>query len=301
MRLTRVSLYSSNLSEAISFSLRYADPEAQYIIRSILGLDAEEIIPKFYGTSLATKSRYYDFGLKARELVMRIVMNPNFRIDESYSDVRDELYRAIASTRTGLVVLHFLSGGTTVSRISGFVTKFEASYFVEVPEVQLTIKCDDPMFRAINPVVLDADDLPTANPVILADSLSTAPHGFKMRVEFTASVPSFHIQDKQTSPEWMFTITPATAFAARDVLTISSDFSNKAVYYEKWSSVSPLEPGQELTPEEQDLLAPVPILDRIAPTSIWPIMFPGANNFWFPEIASFKWLSLEWYAAYWGV
>lgn len=282
MRLTRMSLYASDLSEAISFSLRGADPEAQYIVRNIVGLDAEEIVPKFYGSSLATKLRYYDFGLKARDIVMRIVLNPNFGIDEGYSDVRDQLYKAISATRTGLIALHFLAGATTVAKISGFITKFESSYFVEVPEVQLTIHCDDPMFKAINPVDLDSSELSPTNPVLIADSLSTAPHGFMMEVTFKANVPSFTIQDVENNPEWKFKITPAGGFVTGDVLYLSSDYSNKALYMVRGGVTTQL-------------------MDRIDPTSIWPILFPGANSFWFVDLASINWNLVEFYAAYWGV
>lgn len=282
MRLTRVSLYSSDLSEAISFSLRYADPEAQYIVRNIMGLDAEELVPKFYGSGLASRSRFYDFGLKARDIVMRIVLNPNFRIDESYSDVRDELYKSISSTRTGIVVLHFLSGATTVARIQGFITKFEANYFVELPEVQMTIRCDDPMFRSINPVVLDSGDLPAANPIVIADSLSTAPHGFELQVTFKATAASFTIQDVQNNPEWKFKVTPNGGFVSGDVLYLSSDYSNKYLYMMRGAVRTDL-------------------MDRIDPTSMWPILFPGANYFWFVDLASFNWNVVEFDAAYWGV
>lgn len=283
MRVTSVEMYSPNFAEAITFSLRDSDPTARYMVRSIVGLDAEEIIPKFYGSGLQTNSRFYDFGLKARDIVIRIVLNPNFRTDESYSDVRDTLYRAISATRTGQVVLHFHSGGTIVSRIFGSIVKFEVPYFVKLPEVQITIRCDDPMFRAINPVVFTSLELPTTNPVIIPDSLSTAPHGFNFRVTFTAASPSFTIQDVPTSPEWKFTVAPGGGFAIGDVLYMSSDYSNRTLYY---------------------LIGGVtnnPLLNRIEPTSIWPIMFPGANSFHFADIAKINWNSLEYYAAYWGV
>ena len=121
MRVTSVGLYSSNFEEAITFSLRDADPNAQYMVRTIIGIDAQEIIPKFYGFGLQSKQRLYDFGMKARDIVIRAVLKPRFNLDESYSDIRDELYRAISANRTGIVVLHFNSGATTVAKIPGFI------------------------------------------------------------------------------------------------------------------------------------------------------------------------------------
>jgi hypothetical protein len=285
MRLTRLSLYSSDLSEAISFSLRYADPEAQYIVRSIVGLDAEEIISKFYGFGLKTKPRFYDLSLKPRDIVMRISLNPNFRIDESYSDVRDQLYRAISATRSGLVTIHLLSGATTVAKIQGYISKFESSYFVETPEVQLTIRCDDPMFRAINPVSLDGDDISSVSPMVIGDSLSTAPHGFTMKTTLQFSGTVFNIQDDPTNPEWKFTVTPlAPGFQNGDELYLSSEYSDKALYMVRAGVTTYL-------------------ADKIAPSSVWPLLFPGANEFYFvvqqPGYVVVD--EVEFYPAYWGV
>lgn len=282
MRVTAVDLYSPTFTEAISFSLRDNDPTARYMVRNILGLDAEEITPKFYGFGLLTKPKYYEFGLKARDIVIRVVLNPQFIIDEEYSDVRDELYRAISATRTGQIVLHFRSGGTIVSRIFGFITKFEVPYFVRLPEVQLTIRCDDPMFRAINPVEFTTDDLPVANPIYIPDSLSTSPHGFSMQVTFTATSPSFTMQDDATTPEWKFKVTPSGGFLTGDVLYFSSDYTNKYLYMIR-SGVTTY------------------LVDKIEPSSIWPILFPGTNTFYILEIASIDWNILQFYAAYWGV
>lgn len=285
MRVTNVALYS-NYVEMINFSLRNTDPTAQYMVKAIAGLDAEELIPKFYGFGLQTKPKFYDFGMKPRDIVMRIVLNPRFILGEAYSDVRDELYKAISSNRTGLIVLHFRSGATTVSRIMGFITKFEVPYFERLPEVQMTVRCNDPMFRAINPVIFDPPELPIANPVIIADSLSTAPHGFHFRVTFKAATPSFTIQDVPTNPEWKFTVTPNGGFAIGDILEFSSDFGNKFLYMIRAGVTTYL-------------------LDRIEPGSIWPIIFPGSNQysnfFHFVNLAQINWNTLDYYAAYWGV
>jgi hypothetical protein len=182
----------------------------------------------------------------------------------------------------GRVFLHFRSGATTVAKIEGFITKFEASYFTETPEVQLTVRCDDPMFRAINPVDYSQNEFPTSNPVIIPDSISTAPHGFTMAVTFTSATPSFTIQDDPTNPEWHFTVTPNGGFLVGDELYISSEFSNKELYLVRGGNT-------------------VQLMDVITPDSMWPILFPGATTFHFVNLAQITWNFLEYYPAYWGV
>jgi hypothetical protein len=286
MRVTSVEMYSSVFEEAVTISLQNSEPNAQYQARTILGLDAEELIPKFYGRSLNGSDKFYDFTLKPRDIVMRIVLSPRFVLDETFADVRDHLYRIISANRTGLVALHFKSGATLVARIIGSIVKFEAVHFTNLPEVQLTVRCNDPMFRAINPVIFEDTELSTINPVRVPDSLSTAPHGFAMQLTFTADSDSFTIQDDPTIPEWKFKVIPHGGFNAGDVLYFSSEFSNKYIYYVRDTVTS----------------APVVQLsDRVESGSIWPILFPGQNEFYFMDIASFDWNSVQYYAAYWGV
>lgn len=282
MRVTSVDLYTAKLEEPITFSLENSNESDQYIVRTMLGLDAEDIVPKFYGQGLNTAPKFYDFGTKPRDIVIRIVLNPRFNLDESYSDVRDDLYRAISADRTGKIVLHFKSGATTVSRIFGFITKFEVPYFVKLPEVQITVTCDDPMFRGINPVRFEPDELPSVNPILIPDSLSTAPHGFCFEAVFTATSPSFTIQDVETNPEWKFKVTPSGGFLVGDQLYFSSEFSNKYLYIVRSATT-------------------IQLMDKIEPTSIWPILFPGRNFFHFVDIAKIDWDVLEYYASYWGV
>lgn len=266
----------------VSFSLTKANLDDRFFAREMTGLDTEELIPRFYGFGLQTKAKFFDFVLKPRLIVVRFVLNPRFELDESYSDVRDLLYKLISSARTGLIYLHFNSGGTTVARISGFITKFEVPYFTPLPEVQLTIRCDDPMFRAINPVSYGPTDLKTVNPIIIPDSLSTSPHGFTMQVTFKATSPSFTIQDQASNPDWYFKIIPSGGFLANDVLYISTEFANKQAYMIRGGVTTYL-------------------VDKVTTDSIWPTLFPGATTFYFLDIANFNWNNLTYYAAYWGV
>lgn len=282
MRVTTVALYSEVNTEPINFSLRDNDPSAQYNVRSIIGLDAEDITRRFYGWGANTNKKFYDYNLKPRDIVMRIVLKPRFELDESYSDIRDELYRTISPDRGGIVTLHFKSGGTTVSRISGYINKFEVAYFNKLPEVQITIHCDDPIFRAINPVSMDVDEIGIVNPIKVPDSLSTAPHGLVMVGTFDATSPSFVIQDTPSDPEWTFTITPSGGFLVGDELHISTEFSNRYVYMIRSSTV-------------------IQLIDKIAPNSVWPTIFPGSNEFHFVDLDDIDWESFEFYAAYWGV
>jgi hypothetical protein len=288
MRTTNIAMYAPNQTEPVTFSLGDKLVSSKYRVRAIMGLDAEEITPKFYGFGTVTKSRFYNFGLRAREIVMRIVLRPRFNLGESYSDVRDELYRVISANRTGIVTLHFNANATNVAQIHGFITKFEAAHFNKEPEVQITIRCDDPMFRAINPVKLlpeDIQGLPALDypDVNVSDVLSTAPHGLSMKIIFNTNSPSFTIRDTPTvSPDWMFRIIPSGGFITSDILYLSSEFSNKYLTLDRGGNN-------------------IYMMDLIEPSSIWPIIFPGENKLYFGEPSAYDWEYIEYYPTYWGV
>jgi hypothetical protein len=287
MKITDVELYSNNIN-FINFGVREVNPSARFMIRDITGLDADEIIPMFYGFSLETEGKFYDFGMKPREIVMKIALNPRFNLGEDYADVRDELYKAISSSRLGLITIHFNAAGTNVGKATAQITKFETVHFAQLPEVQITLRCDDPFFSSIDPVKYDLDDLnPNSsgaliNPIVISDGLSTAPHGFWMEITFLAASPSFTIQDVPLGYEWKFAVFPAGGFTNGAKLYLSSDRRNKYLHMVQGSVVTYL-------------------MDRIDVSSIWPILFPGTNSFHIPEIDKLRIDLVEFYASYWGV
>lgn len=284
MNLTRVELFAGD-EEIITFSLRDLDPRAKYQVKSIFGLDADEIIHKFYGFSSSGAQKGYDFSLNKREIPIRAQLNPNFRNSESSSEVRDRLYRTIQADRTGVVTLYFYAGATAVFKISGFVTKFEVPLFTQISEVQITVLCDDPMFRGVNVVRYDDEDvlnpLSIADQIIIPDSHSTAPHGFVMDMTFASASDDLYIHDEDS--EWEFRVTPSGGFEIDDILHFSSEYSDKFLWIER---------GVDR----------IDLFDAIDPTAVWPIVFPGGSTFIIENHEGDKTINfIEYYPAYWGV
>ena len=282
MRLSSVVLSSSSYDEEITFAVHQQDPNNRYLLRAMVGVDAEEIIPKFYGFGTQAAARFYEYTMRPREIVMRVSLNPLFSVNEDVSVIRDAIYRLISRNRTGELTLTFMAGGTARCAIQGMIIKVEVPYFTQTPELQVTIRCNDPMFRSVVPFTPDLADLPTANPVALMDEPSTAPHGLSFKVEFTDDEPTFVIQDHPSTPDWEFEVTPDGGFLVGDQLHFSSEYQNKLVYLER-------------TGDNRYLM------DKIAPYSIWPQIFPGRTDLYFMQIASFDWVELEYYSAFWGL
>lgn len=277
MKVTSIGLYSSNDVEIATLSFRDPGSVNPYIAKSITGLDADEIVPRFYGLSKVSKEKYYNLSLPPRDVILTIILNPFKTAGKTYSDLRDAIYKALAASRTALMGLRFYNGATEVARVSGFVTKMESPQFEEQPTIQLTLNCDDPMLKAPSrvSVIESGAELRT----VTVDT-STAPHGFIFQLTFTAAIASFYMQDKATNPEWSFVVTPTTSFAIGDKLYFSSENDNKYLYMVRGSTTTHL-------------------VDKIAPGGIWPILFPGDNEMVHsPEIT---WNMIQYYPTFWGV
>lgn len=283
MNITSVDMYNS--SGVLIASLSFRDPSARnpYIARAIVGLDADEIVARFYGISQQSRARYYSLTLEKRDVVIRISLNPNFA-SQTYSDLRDNLYKMIASSRTGLIELRFNNKLGSVAHVYGFIKKFEAPHFNEQPEVQITMECDDPILRGLDRVEPIA--VPTQlSSATITDDLSTAPHGFIFDVTFTAPSPSFIIEESAT-PEWAFIVTPGTigantGFVTDDHLFYSSEAGNKYLYMIRGGNT-------------------IHLVDKVIPESIWPIIFPGPNFFESAD-EQFIWNHVSYFPAYWGI
>jgi hypothetical protein len=281
MRITSVVMYSGD-TELASFALGLGETADRYLIKAMSGIDADGITPRFYSMGLESGTGLFDFGLPPRELVFRIGLNPKFLLDETFSELRDRLYRAISANRNGTIRIQFNSGASVVSQIYGFIIKFEASLFVKSPEAQLTVRCDDPFFRAVAPVTFTGLEDTDIAPIVIPDSISTAPHGFQMSITFSGSADSITVQPTLLAPEWVFTVTPSGGFVADDILVFSSEHRSKYAYVDSGGPT-------------------VPVIDGISLGSVWPVIFPGLNTFYLSEAPSVATVDIVYYPAYWGV
>lgn len=269
-----------------------------YIAKKVTGIDADEIIPKFYSFNIDGDKKFYDLGLKPRNVAILIQLNPRFHLGEDHKYLRDELYKYILRSRTGLVEIRFDISGSTMARLYGFITKFEAPQFSKTPTVTLTLTCNDPMFRSPVPTVYNAAALAgtpavSGSSVLVSDNISTAPHGFVVQSTVIGSSPpnpaSWTIQDVLTDPEWSFTVNFPCSVG--DVIRVSSEFGNKYVTHTRGAVVTNL-------------------MNVVDPNSVWPVIFPGANKLFFNGTvdtsgtgATQRWRtdSISFNPAFWGL
>lgn len=276
MKLTSVAIRPDNSSEVAVLSFRDPNANNPYNVKSILGLDADELVQRSYGGSGSFK--FYTVSLQNRSVVFKIGLNPSFVDRKSYSELRDALYRMIASSRTGKINIQFLNGTDVKASLKGFVTKFNNPLFEKTQDIEITVKCDEPLLRSPTPIVLT--NLTPAH-AIIQDEESTAPHGFSFDISVTEPFASLKITDP-TDDSWSFEVIPVSGFLVGDQVRFSSEFNDKQLYIGREGST-------------------IYLADVIVPGSVWPILFPGNNSFVFTHPDSFDWNYLTYYPTYWGV
>lgn len=285
MRITSVELHPAGSANVAVLSFRDPSRSNSYNVRAITGLDADEIVARYYGGS-GGSAKFYDLDLEARQPIFRIQLNPNYDANESHSSLRDDLYRMIASSRTGKVSVHFKKGSDVVAAISGFVKKIESPLFEKEPEVHITLDADDPMLRALEPVELDVTNL-NPDSTVITDNLSTAHHGLKFALSFAEAEASVNIHDPDDDT-WSFEVTPTGGFLVGDVLHFSSEKNDKYLYIQRG-------------------VDQIHVADKITSGSVWPILFPGINTLKIDGVTvvgagyNVNWDSISHRPSYWGV
>ena len=282
MKITNIDIIPANSSNTINLSFRDPTSQNDFVVKEILGLDAEEIVPRYYATGLFSNDKFYDLSLKKRDIVLVITLNPDFSSEKTYSTLRDEIYKLIASSRTGLLQLKFNDGTTSRAAISGFTTKIESPTFTKSPEIHIHIKCVDALLKALDFIDVDVTNL---NPIstVVTDDVSTAPHGLFSKVVFTEESAGFAIKDNVFA-SWIFEVfltgSSLVKFLVGDALYFSSETNNKYVYLERNNEI-------------------IHVVDRLTSLSLWPIIFPGENTFVCSPVID--WEYIRYYPTYWGI
>jgi len=278
MKVTSIELHPSGSDDVCVLSFRDPRRRNPYNVKAMVGLGADEIVHRFYGVS--GSSKFYNLSVEKKDVIARIALNPAFANGETFSTLRDRIYKMISSSRRGVIDLHFMNLEQVVAKLSGFVTKMETPYFEKEQEVQITISCIDPMLRSPDPVSVSLVGQ-TPELTVVDDDISTAPHGLSFELEIGYDLAEIVITDPDDD-SWQFRLAPVGGFLTGDVLHCSSEYNNKLLYVER--------SGND-----------IPIVDTIVQGSVWPIIFPGSNKFSIANAANLTWNSISYYPTYWGV
>jgi len=298
LQVDNVDLMSKNGLRLMNFGFRDPGNYLPYQVRSMTGLDAEEIINQFVGNPADDDFGFHIPKLAKRELTLLLGLNPDWSTGATFSDLRDELYKLIGSCPSGMVYVRFNYGTSeddshVTAVLLGRISKVEANHFVERPEVQLTVLAEDqPMLQAplITNVVPSWDYQTGLDDTLVkvTDEDSTAGHGLQAQFSFSGASTNFKLVGMENLAGLVFEIDDFN-FLSGDDLYISSLPDNRFAYVDRSGAITHL-------------------VDKITADSVWPLLLPGDNYYtWFDGTPDeglssvIAWEDLAWYSTFWGV
>lgn len=284
MIVDKFKLRSQELGDIAIFDLNAMSIDNPYILKGLTGISASEITENNYGYSSSGQS-YYEMVPSARDISMKIGLNPVYSSSGIRQDLRNVLYKSISSSRSPSISFDAYNGNQLLATIEGIIVKLDASHFTDKPEVDLTIRCKSPFFKGPSRTTVDVSTF-TSNSITINYSNGNAPVGFTASFKMDVSTSSFGIAPADNS--WVFSV--EYPFSNYDILQFSSEEGNK--------SVSVYRPSEQVG-ENTGITN---LADKITSNSNWPIIFPGQNNFLTTvDPVQFTFLSCSYHASFWGV
>lgn len=283
MSVNKMRLRSTIIGDIFTLDLAGTGSASNYILKAATGLDLDDVSAVGYGSS-STGVKFFTMSQNTRTIVLKIGLNPSYSEGETFQEMREKIYKAVAGGRNPLVNFDLMDGSTIKSTIQGTISKVESDIFTNSPSVQVTLTCPSPLFSAPEPIEVDVESLPSGTiEIVMTDG--TAPTGFEAEVTFTHALASFGLSSADN--EWQFVI--VYNFLVGDVLFLSCDPENLDLYVTRHNYT--------LDIDEEIRLA-----DRVTATSLWPLLFPGANTFDIIGTTDYYILdSVSYVPKYWGL
>lgn len=218
-----------------------------------------------------------------RELTFKIGFNPS--VGQSYSDLRDALYRMINRS----VLISLMNESMVIAQTTGYIRQFDASHFTDKPDVTIIIECNDGEFVSPNTVSIPLSTLYVEGPFINYDE-GTAPTGLDLQFKYTAVADGTgfqitnHARFGHSPLSYIHnTFAVAYAFHTDDIITMSTHPRQKRLILERGINTYDL-------------------AGFINAGAVWPKLYSGVNWFeWSFDTVWMDWLSASYVPRYWGV
>lgn len=147
----------SILTPGVAFSPSGSAATDLIHVRDIDGLGAADADISSTAYGVVDGSLITGATVNMRNIVLTVGFNPDFEAGQTVAVLRDEVYRYFMPKSE--VTLTFTRYLQPTVRITGTVERLEPNHFSDDPEVQISILCPDPNFRAIEPTVVTGKGL----------------------------------------------------------------------------------------------------------------------------------------------
>lgn len=267
MKFNKVRLTCDNV--AVDLPLFGATPSDPYIFKGADGLGPTQ-------QSVAINNGVYQGkNPAARQIVLRVGLNPNYGVNQTVEEMRSTLYAMLTPRGKGTVRFNLMLDGVIQAYAEGFVETIEPVLFSKDPEVQITIPCLDGYLHAQYMTTV----LPiTKSQFTIEYPEGAAPVGFDMEIDFTLNRPSLKITLDENPEEYMLF---ENAFVVGDNLKINTRDFEKDIRV------------IQATKEKN-------IIGSLSSGSSWLRLYPGENTF-LMSYSNFNWVDFSYQIRWWGV
>lgn len=277
-----ISFTKIRLSGLSSIDLPITDalPSDPYILKNADGLGPPEV--DVFIAKTTQGGVYQGRQPQDREPVLRVGLNPDYRLGQTATELRQELYGLLTpSPANQLVTLSLIDSSLSdalIAKTDGYIKRIEIVPFSRDPEVQITMSCPKPYFRApadISP----AGPLDTSAPQVTNEG--TAPAGFNLSVFLTADMGNWGLGHDVVDPFDLRFMNFVYPFLSGDNIVI------------------------ETTPGIRDAkvirsAVETNLLGYMTSDSTWLQLEGGLNSF-YTESPNFTWDHFLYTPQYWGI
>lgn len=198
------------------------DGSTPYIVKNVDGVDP--VKATISTTSYANQDGgfYQSARTEMRNIVLTIGYRPDLTSGMSIQEIRRSMYSVFDPKAR--IKLRFIDTDEAPVEIEGFVESHETSIFSRDPEVQISILCPDPYFKAIRPVTISS----TNNNPVYTSYLGTAETGFLFELFVNRNVEGTLLRAYINDDNY-YDIHYGGSLVSGDVLSISTERANKFV------------------------------------------------------------------------
>ena len=284
MRLSKIRL--SGISN-IDLNVAGASPGDRFVLKDVTGLGPTEHDVLISNTR-KQGGLYQGRNAQLREVVVRIGLNPKYALNETASDLRNEIYDLLVPGEIGkkdMAYCQLFEGSDLWGYSTGYFRRIEIVPTAKDPEVQVTMACLSAYFTGPLRII----DHRTKNKNnFYIKNIGSAPTGFYMRLEFTQNRNPPMSGGSIAGPSWW----------------IQSEISGK-----RMSFLNPFENGDELIIDTRPGFRKVQRLRGAVTTDLisalqldeeWFMLRKGNNTFTTSN-QRFTWKSINYYPQYVGI
>lgn len=188
--LTGIEIYNTNGSLVLTLPVAAPDPSVPYVVTNIEGLGPvkADITTSAFASQDGGLIQASRTGM--RNIVMSVGYRPDYLLNQSVQTLRRELYPYFSPK--GAVRLRFLNDDGPTVEISGVVESHDPILFTQEPEVQISIMCALPNFKAITETVLNGFN----NVPMPVSHFGTGDSGFVYRLFVNRAIPLIKLQNE---------------------------------------------------------------------------------------------------------